>query len=208
MPASSEVVLTVDAPVEQLGATNEKLTVDVPDGFRVLSCEPVEGFECSHAPAAGPKRTVVTWQRAAPAQPVPLTTDQFPFRMRTTDRPGKYTFTVSQFHSDGTSARAEPVLQVTPITEPPLVITRTPPPAPPAVRTQSVSETPGGAPAAIPVLEPEWARDVDPGSRSEMAVEEMGARTARGPLMVLAGFVAAVAAGLVYWLRRRVDADV
>ena len=202
--AGTEVVLTVDAPVEQLGATNERLTVDMPDGFRVLSCEAPEGFKCSHGPAPGAKRTVVTWQRVAPGQPVAFTADQFPFRMRAIDKPGKYTFGVTQFHADGSVAEAEHLLRVNPHTEPALVITRTPSTVPAAVRIQSATPTTRPELARTMVTEPEWLRESGPVPAAEIAVQELDAETSRTPLMVLLGVVVAMAALGVFWFRRRV----
>lgn len=199
--ASSDVTVTVAASVDELNAYNQKLTVEAPAGFRMLSCGHVDGFTCTTG------RSLVTWQRSAPGQPVPLATDNFPFRMHTIDKPGKYTFVLTQVYSDGKSERATPVLQVT-----------APPPSssttsttvrvaarPAAVTTSPTAITSRRAPAHVPVTEPAWFGDNSGEAGPQMAIHEAGhdeRRLSTSMMVVGAGF--ALAAGGVFWFRRRV----
>ena len=127
VPADTDVDITVNAPVEEVNAYNQKIILEVPDGFRVLSCGAVEGFACAQSSATGPTRTLLTWERTRPGQRIPFVTDHFPFRMRTVVTPGKYRFDINQFYSNGTVAhwedpengdRPAPVLTVTAVGTP------------------------------------------------------------------------------------------
>jgi hypothetical protein len=201
-PASSDVTVTVAASVDELNAYNEKLTVEAPTGFRMLTCGRVDGFTCTTS------RSGVTWQRSAPGQPVPLATDNFPFRMHTIDKPGKYTFVLTQLYSDGKSERATPVLQVT--AAPPSPSTTATTAARATLRPAGVTTSPTAiaarrAPSHAPVTEPAWFGDNSGEAGPQMAIHEAGhdeRRASTSMLIVGAGF--ALAAGGVFWFRRRV----
>lgn len=191
---SSDVTITVAAPAD-LGASNERVTVDVPGGFRVLSCDHVDGFQCSHAKAVEPNRTVVTWQSVGPVRSLALRSDRFPFRMRASDKAGAYPLAVTQFHVDGSAVRTAPVLEVRAagVRASPAPAATAAPRA--AVRTLSVTATTQPRVAALAVSPPD-----DP----VVVASDRRSQTSSDPLMMVLGVVATLAAGGVYWLRRRV----
>lgn len=154
VPADTDVALVVSAPVEEINAYNEKVVLEVPDGFRVLSCAAPDGFKCATSAAADPPRTLVTWERTEPGQRIPFTSDQLPFRVRTIATPGRYAFEVNQFYSNGAVARWDgpegsdhpaPVLEVTAKGTPAVTNTTAPQhDGPPA--TRETTTTTAGAP--------------------------------------------------------------
>jgi uncharacterized protein YcnI len=194
--ADAEVTITVVAPGKDL-LPNDKVTVDVPAGFVVLSCGPVDGFGCRQTDASGPARTVVVWQRERPT----LKTERFGFHLRTTAKPGAYPFVVNQVFADGTTAQWRPTLQVTPAP----VAAKGPVTTRAAARPVSATGPAAarGASAADAESEPVWARERGEAPAAEIAVTQTrGTNTT--PRMLIAGSVAVAAAVWVYRLRRRV----
>ncbi len=125
VPADTDVELVVQASVDEPGVFNERVVVEVPDGFTVRPCvTPPEGFRCFLRPAASPPRTLVIWERTEdPDVTVPFTTDDLPFRTRSHPKPGRYKFVITQLYSNGEESRSDgppesanpaPVLEVTP----------------------------------------------------------------------------------------------
>jgi hypothetical protein len=205
VPANADVTVAIAASVDKLGVYNDKLTVEVPDGFRVLSCGQVDGFKCAQAPATGPPRTLVTWQRTAPGQPVPLATDHFPFRMHTIAKAGKYAFALTQTYSNGEAAHSAPMLQVNPAAAAPARTTTTV--ARVAMHTARPPAATGRAPAPthVAVTEPPWFGDTSGDAGSQVVVREFGTEQASSSArMVAFGVVTAIAAAGVFWFRRRV----
>jgi LPXTG-motif cell wall-anchored protein len=200
--ANTEVDVTVSATVEELNTYTDKLTVEVPDGFRVLSCQPVEEFVCSQASLDKPRRTVLTWKRTSPGRPVALRADEFPFRIRASEKPGQYRFAVTQFYSSGAADHSDHQVEVTPGARPAVSTTVA---SRAAARPASVTPPRPAVTIPSPAAEPEWFADSDAAATLEV---ELGADTggSRAPLMVALGVVATVAAGGVFWFRRRIRA--
>lgn len=220
VPANTDVEVSVQAPVEEVNAYNQRLILEVPDGFVVLSCGEVQDFACTQSRAENPKRTVLTWERTEPGQPIPFMTDRFPFRMHTIDKAGKYAFEVNQFYSNGTAAhwdgppdsdRPAPVLTVTAAgTAPVTNTTAKPHEGSPAVgpgNTAASSRTTTTAPAtsvttAVEVQAPTTTAAGE-SPQATLALEKSDGNG--GPSWPLVGFLAAglAAAAVVVWRRRR-----
>jgi hypothetical protein len=201
--ASTDVAVTLKVSVEQLGAYDDHVVLEVPNGFRVLACAKTTDFACTQSTADKPSRTLLTWKRTTPGAPVPLAEDQFPFRMHTIDKAGSYVFAVHQFYSDSTRADWAPKLTVTAAAAKPATTTTTTKKAQ-AVHTASAAPTRPAVPATG-TTEPLWLRDSEDASAPPM---ELGheSKVRQSAPMVVAGLLATVAAGGVFWLRRRAAA--
>jgi uncharacterized protein YcnI len=192
--ANSDVALTLNVSVDDLGAYDERVVLQVPSGFRVLACSPSGDFSCTKS------ATAVTWKRTAPGTPVALASDQFSFRLHTIDRAGTYAFAVHQVYSDNTTADSSPKLSVT-AGAARSVSTTTVAKAVPVVRSASVAPT-RAARAAPSTSEPAWLTDSDLAAPTAVELgRELPARNPRP--MVIAGLIATAAACGVFWLRRR-----
>lgn len=151
-PTDTDVSITVTATVEELVGYNEKVTVEVPDGFRVLSCGTVTGFTCTVTAVSSPKHTLVTWENTAPSgQEFLVPTSEFPFRMRTIATAGKYRFDVNQFYSNGNEVHSDGP-EGSPNAAPFLTITGGTAPTTP---TTSVPQTPSASSSEFPVFTPD-----------------------------------------------------
>lgn len=232
VPADTDVELVVQAPVEEAGAYNERIVVEVPDGFTVRPCvKPPEGFRCFLRPAANPPRTLITWERTEePDVTVPFATDELPFRTRSHSKPGLYAFKISQFYSNGAEAHWDgppgsenpaPVLEVTPdpgatttTTSPPSTGSTTTVPEPAATTsTTPPPSTPPGGPGSPSADGPADPSATTTTIRAAIDVIDGGGDDEDGPGWVLAltgaalvggaGALAARAAGR----RRLIDAD-
>lgn len=109
VPADSEEGLTMRVPVEppENGGSppladrhNTRVTIRIPAGFRVLSCENKPGWSCSVNPASGNVPYHLRWTRSSGP---PEQVDTFDFTVRTA-KPGRYRFETNQTYSDGTTA--------------------------------------------------------------------------------------------------------
>ncbi len=105
VPGGADVDMALTAQVEVLIGYNEQIVLTVPDGFRVLFCGGVAGFNCTQTTAANPARTIVTWQAITPNQELVAPTERFAFRMRSTAVAGKYKFDIDQVYSTGETVR-------------------------------------------------------------------------------------------------------
>jgi hypothetical protein len=202
--ANADVAVTLNVAVDKLPASNERVLLEVPGGFRVLACPNSDTFNCTQSTADKPPRTVLTWRRTTPGAPVPLDADHFPFRLHTIDKPGSYVFAAHQTYSDGTSADWAAKLAVT-AAPARAVTTTTVKVAAPVVRSAAATATHRPAPVT-PVTDPAWLTDTD---YADAPPIELGheSRVKQSAPMLAAGVVAAVAACGVFWLRRRAAAE-
>jgi hypothetical protein len=202
--ANTDVTVTIEAPVEALRADNEKLIVEVPDGFHVLRCGGVDDFSCTQSTVEGPHRTWLTWQRTTRGKAPSVRADHFPFRMHTIEQPGKYVFVLHQFYSDGRVDDSGSTVQVTPgesrsATTTSTVASTSPTPKRGVGLTASVA-------AQRPVEDPVWVDDAYAGATDQAKRDvELGTESVpkTAPRMIAIGVVTAFAAGGVFWLRRR-----
>jgi hypothetical protein len=207
-PANADVDVALNASVENLGIYNARVVLDVPSGFRVLACPETTDFRCTQSVAGRPSHPVLTWTRTTPGAPVPVA-DRLPFRMHTVDRAGQYVFSVHQYFSDDTSEASAPKLTVT--APPGRATTTTTVKSAPVVHTASARPAPAPTRRVArvsPVSEPDapWIQDTDSADASpiEIGTER---RVVQSPGMIVAGTIAAVLAGGVFWLRRRASAQ-
>jgi hypothetical protein len=201
--ANTDTDLTLDVSVDQLGAYDDRVVLEVPTGFRVLACSKAAEFTCAQSSAGQPSRTVLTWKRTTPGTPVPLAVDHFAFRVRTIDRAGAYVFAVHQFYSDNTTADSAAKLTVTASPARPAPTTTTLKKAP-VVRSGSAASPSHSAANTMPaVAEPAWLAESDTAGAPPVEIGTETSRVRQSAPMVGAGLVAAVAAVGVFSLRRR-----
>ena len=204
VPANADVDVVLSASVENLGIYDDSVVLDVPGGFRIVACHDTPDFHCAQSAAGRPSHPVLTWTRLTPGAPVPLAADQLPFRMHTTDRAGQYVFSVHQHFSDGTAEDSAPKLTVT-APAGARATTTTMKSAPAHSASASTKTTAARRVATVtPVSEPDapWLADTDSADAPpiEIGTEH---RVTQSPGMFVAGAIAAVLAGGVFWLRRR-----
>lgn len=198
--ANTDVDVTLNVPIDKVPAYNERVVLEIPGGFRVLGCPNSDTFNCTQSTADKPSRTTLTWRRTTPGAPVPLDADHFPFRLHTIDKPGSYAFAVHQTYSDGTSADWAPKLAVT--AAPAKAVTSTTAKASVAAVHSAAATSPRRPATVTSVTDPAWLSDTD---YADAPPVELGreSRVKQSAPMLAAGLVAAVAAGGVFWLRRR-----
>ncbi|MEY2418171.1 MAG: hypothetical protein QOG90_851 [Actinomycetota bacterium] len=197
--ANTDVNVTLHASVDQLGAYDDRVVLDIPAGFRVLTCPSSDDFSCTKS------TTTLTWKRTTQGAPVPLAVDDFAFRLHTIDRPGQYAFVVHQFYSDNTTANSAPKLSVTSAAARPTTTTTLAKSAA-AVHTASVAPPPARAGSASVSgstdVEPPWLTESNLAAPAPIELGRESPRRGSAP-MVVAGLIAAAAAAGVFWLRRR-----
>lgn len=107
-PRDADTGLTLRVPVEPPGhggaspdlaaRHNQRVTVEIPDGFGALSCDPKPGWTCAVNPAAGSAPLHIAWTRQGePFEQL----DAFTFTVHTAKNAGTYPFETHQTYSDG-----------------------------------------------------------------------------------------------------------
>lgn len=111
VPPDAEAVLNLKVPVEPPGhgdehpdlaaRHNDRVTLEIPEGFTAVACEAKPGWDCAVNPEAGRTPHHVAYDRSGgPNDPV----DVFGLTVRTPRKTGTYVFEVNQTYSDGDTA--------------------------------------------------------------------------------------------------------